>query len=288
MRLDGREESNNIEDRRTSSPRFSKKTSLSSLIIIALITYFMSGGDINAVLHAVLSNAAGENTTLATQHTKISNNDNRYVHLVSVVLKDTEDIWTQELAKYKIHYHKPKLVLFRGATRSACGTAQSATGPFYCSADQKIYLDVSFFDELHNRFGAKGDFAEAYVIAHEVAHHVQDELGILQKAHQQQSHLTHTKANKISVKIELQADCLSGVWAKLDEQKNHILEAGDIDEALHAATQIGDDTLQKKAQGYVVPDSFTHGSAKQRKAWFYRGFQSGNINSCNTFAAKNL
>ena len=285
MRLDGREESNNIEDRRfeqTPRRRVGGKTSLTSLLLIGVITYIMSGGDIGAVLQAVLSNATQSAPTQSVSQ-RASSHDQQYAKLVGVVLKDTEDIWSNELRKYGITYHKPKLVLYRGVTKSGCGMAQNAMGPFYCPVDQKVYLDLSFFDELQNRFGAKGDFAEAYVIAHEVAHHVQNELGILEKVHQAQRRSSKIQANKLSVKLELQADCFSGVWAKLDEKKNHILEAGDIDEALNAASQIGDDTLQKKAQGYVVPDSFTHGTSKQRREWFYRGFQSGDINACNTF-----
>jgi predicted metalloprotease len=221
--------------------------------------------------------------TSTTSSGKASNHDREYSQLVSVVLKDTEDIWTQNLAKYGVRYHKPKLVMYRGATSSGCGTAQSAMGPFYCPTDQKVYVDLGFFDELKYKFGAKGDFAEAYVIAHEVAHHVQNELGILPKVHKMQRRVSKAEANKLSVKIELQADCFSGVWARLDEEKNHILERGDIDEALNAASQIGDDTLQKKAQGYTVPDSFTHGTSKQRREWFYRGFETGDIKACNTF-----
>ena len=280
MRIDGRDGSDNIEDRRGSSGG-KKVGSLTGLIIVGVIAYITSGGDMGAVLHAVLSSSTG--TTTSQNYSQPSAHEQQYSKLVSVVLKDTEDVWSSYLKRYGIHYRKPKLVLYRGTTHSGCGQAQNAMGPFYCPVDQKVYLDLGFFDELNRKFGAKGDFAEAYVIAHEVAHHVQDELGILSKVHKLQRKVNKKTANKLSVKIELQADCFSGVWARLDEDKNHILEAGDIDEALHAAAQIGDDTLQKKAQGYVVPDSFTHGTSKQRKEWFYRGFQSGNIQECDTF-----
>jgi predicted metalloprotease len=278
MRLDGRGGSDNIEDRRGSTGK--KVGGIGGILLAAVVTYVMSGGDMGAVLNSILSNAMQNSTTTQTTTSK---HDKEYSKLVSVVLKDTEDIWTQNLAKYGVRYHKPKLVMYRGVTNSGCGTAQSAMGPFYCPNDQKIYVDLGFFDELKYKFGAKGDFAEAYVIAHEVAHHVQNELGILPKIHKMQRRVSKTEANKLSVKIELQADCFSGVWARLDEEKNHILERGDIDEALNAASQIGDDTLQKKAQGYTVPDSFTHGTSKQRREWFYRGFETGDINSCNTF-----
>jgi predicted metalloprotease len=277
MRIDDREGSSNIEDRR--GARGKKAGGIGGVIITAVVVYIMSGGDMGAVLNSLLS----QSDQIIQPQSKVSKQDQRYASLVSVVLKDTEDIWGEELAKYGIRYQEPKLVMYRGSTTSGCGTAQSAMGPFYCSQDQKIYVDLGFFDELRYKFGAKGDFAQAYVIAHEVAHHVQNELGILPKVHKAQRGASKKRANAISVKTELQADCFSGVWAGLDEQKNHILQRGDIDEALNAASQIGDDTLQKKAQGYTVPDSFTHGTSKQRREWFYRGFQSKSIDSCDTF-----
>lgn len=282
MRIDGRDGSDNIEDRRSSSSRVKKVGGIGGILFAAVVTYFMSGGDMGAVLNSILSNAT-QNQTTTSSPARTSAHENQYSKLVSVVLKDTEDVWSQDLAKYGVKYHKPKLVMYRGSTRSGCGTAQSSMGPFYCPADKKIYVDLGFFDELKRNFGANGDFAEAYVIAHEVGHHVQDELGILPKVHKMQSRVSKTEANRLSVKIELQADCFAGVWARLDENKNHILERGDIDEALNAASQIGDDTLQKHAQGYAVPDSFTHGTSKQRTEWFYRGFNSGDIKACNTF-----
>ena len=286
MRIDGREGSDNIEDRRGSSG-VKKVGGIGGILLAAIVTYFMSGGDMGAVLNSILSNAM-QNTTSTTSHTRPSSQEQQYSKLVSVVLKDTEDVWTQTFAKYGMKYHKPKLVMYRGVTNSGCGTAQSAMGPFYCPTDHKVYLDLGFFDELKRKFGAKGDFADAYVIAHEVGHHVQNELGILPKIHKMQQRVSKVEANKLSVRLELQADCFAGVWARLDEEKNHILERGDIDEALNAASQIGDDTLQRKAQGYVVPDSFTHGTSRQRREWFYRGFNSGDINSCNTFKVKSL
>jgi hypothetical protein len=207
---------------------------------------------------------------------------------VSVVLADTEDTWNAIFSNSGQDYREPKLVLFTDAVKSRCGFANAAVGPFYCPADQHIYLDLSFFRELHSRFGAPGDFAQAYVIAHEVGHHVQNLLGISNEVRRQQSGMSKAAANELSVRLELQADCLSGVWAHNADRARSILEAGDIDEGLRAATAIGDDTLQKRSQGYVVPDSFTHGSSAQRVRWFRRGLDSGNFDACDTFTATNL
>ena len=280
MRWEDREGSSNIDDRRASSGA-KKAGGIGGILIAAVITYVMSGGDMGAVLNSVLSNSMSSATTSSSSH--VSQDEDRNSRFVSVVLKDTEDVWSQLLPKYGVKYKKPLLVMYRGSTTSGCGGASSAMGPFYCPVDQKVYLDLSFFDELKQKFRAKGDFAEAYVIAHEIGHHVQNLLGILPKVHQKQRTLSKKAANALSVKTELQADCFSGVWARYDEQLHHVLQRGDIEEALNAAEQIGDDTLQKNAQGYAVPDSFTHGTSKQRKEWFYRGFNSGNLNSCNTF-----
>lgn len=278
MRWEDREGSSNIDDRRSSTGK--KVGGIGGIIIAAVITYVMSGGDMGAVLNSVLSNSMSA-TTSSSSH--VSRDEDRNSRFVSVVLKDTEDVWSTVLPKYGIRYKKPILVMYRGHTTSGCGSASSAMGPFYCPVDQKVYLDLSFFDELRQKFGAGGDFAEAYVIAHEVGHHVQNLLGILPKVHKRQSMLSKKDANALSVKTELQADCFAGVWARYDEQLHHVLQQGDIEEAINAAHQIGDDTLQKNAQGYAVPDSFTHGTSKQRMTWFYRGFNTGNLNSCNTF-----
>ncbi len=205
---------------------------------------------------------------------------------VAKVLGTTEDSWAAQFqSELGERYQPPKLVLFSGGVRSGCGAAESAMGPFYCPADRKVYLDQSFFDELSRRFGAPGDFAAAYVIAHEVGHHVQNLLGISQQAQELQSRSSKTRGNAISVRVELQADCLAGVWAKANST---LLEPGDVEEAMRAATAIGDDTLQKAAQGMVVPESFTHGSAAQRTRWFQRGMQGGTIKGCDTFAAGDL
>ncbi|KQS95819.1 MULTISPECIES: neutral zinc metallopeptidase [unclassified Rhizobium] len=201
---------------------------------------------------------------------------------VSTVLAETEDTWNGIFQASGETYEEPKLVLFRDGINSACGMASSATGPFYCPGDHKVYLDMAFFDELAQKFDAAGDFAEAYVIAHEVGHHVQNLLGILPKVNQQRQQVSEAESNQLSVRVELQADCFAGIWGKYTEQKG-LLEQGDLEEALNAATQIGDDTLQKRTQGYVVPESFNHGTSAQRATWFKRGFESGKLSACDTF-----
>ncbi len=207
---------------------------------------------------------------------------------VSAVLGETEDVWSQVLpAQKNVRYVDPKLVLYTGVTRSGCGQAQSAMGPFYCPVDQKIYLDMAFFNDMKTKLGGGGDFAYAYVIAHEVGHHVQNLLGILGKVRERQEQAGQQEANNLSVRIELMADCFAGVWAANADQKWHILEQGDIDKAMNTASAIGDDRLQKASRGYAVPDSFTHGSSMQRQDWLKRGLQSGKVDSCNTFAARN-
>lgn len=202
---------------------------------------------------------------------------------VKTVLAETEDTWQGIFQSQGRSYEEPTLVLFRGQTRSACGSASAASGPFYCPEDHKVYLDTTFFDELSNRFGASGDFAEAYVVAHEVGHHVQNQLGILPKFNEERQRMSEADANKMSIRVELQADCFAGIWGKYTQQKG-ILDAGDLEEALNAAQQIGDDTLQKRTQGYVVPDSFNHGTSAQRVKWFKRGFESGQLSSCDAFS----
>lgn len=207
---------------------------------------------------------------------------------VSVVLADTEDTWGKVFRdEFGEAYEEPRLVLFTGAVRSACGFAQSASGPFYCPGDRKVYIDLAFYDELRRRFQAPGDFAQAYVIAHEVGHHVQNLTGILPKFNEIRQRVSASEANELSVRVELQADCLAGVWAHDTGQKG-LLEKGDIDEALNAASQIGDDAIQKRTQGYVVPDSFNHGSSEQRQRWFRIGLQEGRIGACDTFNTDRL
>lgn len=204
---------------------------------------------------------------------------------VAAVLGETEDVWSQVLPEQKgIQYVPPKLVLYRGVTRSGCGQAQSAMGPFYCPTDQKVYLDMSFFNDMKQKLGGGGDFAYAYVVAHEIGHHVQNLLGILPKVHQAQQQSDQQRANSLSVRLELQADCFAGVWAANADQKWHILQPGDVDKALNTAEAIGDDRLQEASRGYAVPDSFTHGTSEQRKQWLTTGLKTGKIDACNTFA----
>jgi predicted metalloprotease len=202
---------------------------------------------------------------------------------VSVVLADTEDTWTEVFRGAGQQYAPPRLVLFESQVRSACGVAGAAVGPFYCPADQKVYIDLAFYDELRRRFQAPGDFAQAYVIAHEVGHHVQNLLGTAQQVHERQQRTGEREANQLSVRLELQADCYAGVWANRAHRARQIIEQGDVEEALGAASAVGDDTIQKRTQGQVVPESFTHGSAEQRMQWFQRGLQSGSPDQCDTF-----
>jgi predicted metalloprotease len=206
---------------------------------------------------------------------------------VSVVLADTEDTWREQFRTQGATYEEPRLVLFTGGAESGCGFAQSAMGPFYCPRDHKVYLDLSFFQELADRFGAPGDFAGAYVIAHEVGHHVQNLMGVMDKVDAARGG-SETGADSLSVRLELQADCLAGVWARNADRARHILEAGDIEEAMQAAAAVGDDRLQRKSQGYAVPDSFTHGTSEQRVRWFKRGFDGGRIDGCDTFGASQI
>ncbi len=221
----------------------------------------------------------------SAQNTKLEDEQSQFV---AVVLADTEDTWNEVFRKAGRDYREPSLVLFSGSVRSACGFAQAAMGPFYCPADQKVYIDLSFYSDLQNRFRAPGDFAQAYVIAHEVGHHVQTLLGISEQVQRQQAQLSKTEANQLSVRQELQADCLAGIWAHHADRTRALLEQGDIEEGLNAASAIGDDRLQKQSQGYVTPESFTHGSSAQRVKWFKRGYASGDINACDTFSESRL
>jgi len=244
------------------------------------------GVDPTALLQVVGQNT--QSSTVSTrQRTQAAANDDMR-KFVAVVLAETEDVWKDTFQKAGRTYEEPKLVLFSGAVESACGMADSAVGPFYCPGDHKVYLDLAFFDELHSRFGAAGDFAQAYVIAHEVGHHVQTLLGITQKVNQLQSSSNTSNKNKLSVMVELQADCLAGVWANQAQKSRNILEAGDIEEGLNAASAVGDDRIQKRTRGYVVPEGFTHGTSVQRVSWFKRGFEQGDIKACNTFKANQL
>ena len=214
--------------------------------------------------------------------------EDKLADFVSVILADTEDTWTDIFKRSGKRYSDPRLVLFSGMTRSACGPGQAAMGPFYCPADHKVYIDLAFYDELRTTFGAPGDFAQAYVIAHEVGHHVQNLLGISDQVSARSSQAGKSEANALSVRLELQADCLAGVWANHANQARNILEQGDIEEGLNAASAIGDDRLQRQSRGYVAPDSFTHGSSAQRVTWFKRGLETGQFSACDTFSAERL
>ncbi len=279
MRLGGRR-SDNVEDRRgiRSGPALG---GIGTIVILLLGWYF--GIDPTPLLQQVqtadVSQQQGPPPDL--QHDPLAD-------FVSGVLADTEDTWRAVFAENGKTYVEPKLVLFTDSVASACGHAQAAMGPFYCSLDQKVYIDLGFYRELRERFNAPGDFAEAYVIAHEVGHHVQNLLGISDAVQRQQQRASPAEANRLSVRLELQADCFAGVWANRADRARQILEAGDVDEALTAASAIGDDRLQRQAQGHVTPDSFTHGTSAQRVHWFKQGLESGSINQCDTFNTTQL
>jgi len=280
MKWLGRRQSDNMQDRRGMSG--GKLVAGGGIIgvIILVINMFM-GGDNSAVINDITNQIQQGSET---QNTELSARDKEMGEFVATVLADTEDVWTKIFQENGMTYKKPKLVLFRDAVQTACGGASSASGPFYCPSDQKVYMDLAFFDELQSRFGTKGgDFAIAYVIAHEIGHHVQTLVGTSSKVRQLQANATEKEANYLSVALELQADFYAGVWTHYNEQMNNVLEEGDIDEALSAANAVGDDAIQKRAQGYIVPDSFTHGTSEQRMYWFKRGFESGDFNNGDTF-----
>lgn len=285
MRWRGERQSDNIEDRRGIS-RGAKVGGIGGLGLVAIVVISMFLGVDPSALLQVAQNVQPTSVTTEQSANPPANDDKR--NFVSVVLAETEDVWNDIFRQAGKTYQEPKLVLFSGSVESACGMAGSAVGPFYCPADQKVYLDLVFFDELHSRFGASGDFAQAYVIAHEVGHHVQTLLGITQKVTDLQSRSSKSDRNKLSVMVELQADCLAGMWAHQAQRKRNILEAGDIEEGLNAASAVGDDRIQKRTQGYVVPDGFTHGSSAQRVSWFKRGFDQGSVRACDTFNADHL
>lgn len=251
-------------------------------IIIVIIVTLLSGGNAGDILGGLTS--TGSSATAPYEQTA---EEQELAEFVSVVLADTEDVWTEIFQENGMTYEDPKLVLYSGSVDSACGTASSAVGPFYCPGDRKLYIDLSFYDELQQRFQAPGDFAMAYVIAHEVGHHVQTLLGTSEELNSLRQRLSETEYNKYQVRFELQADYMAGVWANHAQGMN-LLEEGDLEEALTAASAVGDDTIQKQTQGYVVPDSFTHGSSEQRKRWFYKGFNSGTLEGGDTFNATEL
>ncbi len=293
MEWRGRRQSDNVEDRRGASMgglgqggfripiggRGGGGLGIGGIVVVLILCWItginpltlLSGGDIGFDQGGTQQDAgrapANDDTTA----------------FVRTVLADTEDTWKTIFQQSGSTYQEPTLVLFRGQVNSACGFASSATGPFYCPNDRKVYLDTDFFDQLSRQFRAAGDFAEAYVVAHEVGHHVQNLLGILPKVTQARQRMSEADSNRMSIRVELQADCFAGVWGKYTDQKG-VLQSGDLEEALNAAQQIGDDTLQKRSQGYVVPESFNHGTSAQRVTWFRRGFDSGDIKACDTFS----
>ena len=290
MRTDDGRESSNVEDRRDEGGGSGFSLGVGRLgiggIAIALVASYFLG--INPL--TLLSMLEGGSAPVPQQQGPASAppKGDAQARLVSVVLADTEDVWKAIFAKAGKQYVEPKLVLFRGRTPTACGTGQAAMGPFYCPGDQKVYIDLAFFDEMKNRFHAPGDFAQAYVIAHEVGHHVQNLSGISDKVNNLRGKASESQSSALSVRMELQADCFAGVWGFHANKARHILENGDIEAAINAATQIGDDTLQKSAGRAVVPESFTHGSAAQRVRWFKQGIATGDPGQCNTFAARPL
>lgn len=284
MRWQGRRESDNVDDRRNESGSMGAgrmriprgKGGIVLLIIVMIAGYY--GYDLSPLL-------TGESSTMsqpAQQRKGVNPEQDEAAKFTSVILATTEDTWQKIFSQMGKNYAAPKLVMYRGATRTGCGTGQSVMGPFYCPADSTVYIDLSFYDEMKTKLGADGDFAQGYVIAHEVGHHIQHLLGIERKVRQMQQNATQAQVNQLSVKMELQADCFAGVWGHYMQQQE-VLEPGDLQEALNAAEAIGDDRLQQKSQGRVVPDSFTHGTSEQRYNWFKTGFDSGNPGQCDTF-----
>ena len=297
MRLDDGRESSNVEDRRDSSgggggrggmPLLGGKLGIGSIAIALVASYFL-GINPMTVLSMLSGGDIGGGAPMVQQGpAKAPPKDDAGARFVSIVLADTEDVWKELFAKSGRQYVDPKLVLFRGSTPTACGTGQSAMGPFYCPGDQKVYIDLAFYEEMKARFNAPGDFAQAYVIAHEVGHHVQNLLGVSDKVDQARRRVSEREANALSVRLELQADCFAGVWGFHANRARRVLESGDLEEALNAATAIGDDTLQRNAGRGVSPDSFTHGSSQQRVRWFRKGMDAGDMKQCDTFAARQL
>ncbi|MGC8424907.1 KPN_02809 family neutral zinc metallopeptidase [Mixta calida] len=285
MRWQGRRESDNVEDRRSQSPTVGAgrmriprgKGGIILLVIVMVAGYY--GYDLTPLL------TGGEPVSQQSSTQRVGPQDDEAAKFTSVILATTEDTWQKLFTQMGKQYKAPHLVMYRNATRTGCGTGQSVMGPFYCPADETVYIDLSFYDELKNKLGADGDFAQGYVVAHEVGHHVQKLLGIEPKVRQMQQNASQAQVNQLSVKMELQADCFAGVWGHY-MQKEQVLEPGDLQEALNAAEAIGDDRLQQQSQGRVTPDSFTHGTSEQRYSWFKRGFDGGDPGQCDTFASR--
>jgi predicted metalloprotease len=292
MKWEGNEQSDNVEDRRDGGgggggfPIGGRSVGIGT-VAVALIAGWIFGINPLTVL-GLLSGGGDPQAQVQQGPAHKPPPDDREAAFVSTVLKNTEVVWTQAFQQNGGTYQPPRLVLFRGATPTACGTGQSAMGPFYCPGDKKVYIDLGFFDTLKRDLGAPGEFAQAYVIAHEVGHHVQDELGITAKVDGMRGRLSQAQNNAVSVRVELQADCFAGVWANRSQQSKHWLDPGDIESAMNAAQKIGDDALQRSAGRAVVPDSFTHGTSAQRQRWFGTGYKTGNMQACDTFGTNQL
>lgn len=295
MKWEGNRESDNVEDRRAGGGGFGGGGGLLGgrsigvgTIVVALVGGWIFGINPLTILSML---SGGEAPTAQVQQQTPAQRppaDDRMAKFVSTVLADTEDVWKEVFTKGGATYQEPRLVLFRGATQTACGQGQAAMGPFYCPADQKVYIDLGFYETLTKRLGAPGDFAQAYVIAHEVGHHVQNLLGISGKMDQMRGRVSKAEYNLLSVRLELQADCFAGVWAHNAQNARQVLEQGDVEEAMNAAAKIGDDALQRGGGGAVVPESFTHGTSAQRQRWFDTGLKTGSVKACDTFTARNL
>ena len=283
MRWRGGRRSKNIEDRRGKRAGV-LGGGIGTIVIILAAMYF--GIDPNLLMRGV--ETVSVSTSGGSQPSAEDLANDPLADMISVVVADTEDVWTEIFAAEGLRYEEPTLVLFTGATRSACGMGQAAMGPFYCPADKNAYIDLSFYDDLRARYKAPGDFAQAYVIAHEVGHHVQNLLGVSGQVHRMKQQVSKTEANALSVRLELQADCFAGVWANHADRARNILESGDVEEALNAASAIGDDRLQRQSRGTVVPESFTHGTSAQRQRWFRIGIESGDPDRCDTFNVERL
>ncbi len=282
----GRRESDNIEDRR--GMRVGRTAGIGGVGLVAVYLISMYFGvDPRVLLGSVQTTQVGTESGSSEPYQE-SAHEAEQREFVAVVLADTEDVWGAVMTAMHGSYRKPTLTLFSGFVESGCGGAEAATGPFYCPADEHVFIDLSFFDEMDQQLGAPGDFAQAYVIAHEVGHHVQKLLGTSERVQEQRQRVGEIEANQQSVRLELQADCYAGMWARHAEETSHILEAGDIDEALGAASAVGDDRLQRRAGGQVVPDAFTHGTSEQRARWFRRGFDTGTLEACDTFKEAEL
>ena len=281
MRLTGRRESSHVDDRRRSGGGKKAGMGIGGLVVAALVVWLMGGNPLSVLTQADLGSMITQQSGGTYEPTA---EEEALAKFSSQILAGTEDVWAKEFKKMGKTYQPPRLVLFTGSVQSGCGGASSSMGPFYCSADQSVYIDLSFFTQMKKQLGADGDFAYAYVIAHEVGHHVQYLLGILDSAHQQMSRVSEKESNRISVRLELQADYFAGIWAYHDNQMFNSLENGDIEEGLNVASKIGDDYLQKQAQGYTVPDAFNHGTSAQRVRWLRKGLNSGDVNGGDTFS----